>query len=79
MGFPKLLVGAVDYRVLLVLRLGSVHEVLGPVVGDIPIRPVPDLHAVRAGAVEGKGDRLVNLDLLLAVGAAQNYLEPAVL
>ena len=77
--FPKLPVGAMGYRVLMVLHLGSVDEILGPVVGDIPIRPVPNLHPVRAGTVEGKRDGLVNLDLLLAVRAAQNYLQPAVL
>ena len=78
-GFPKLLVRTVRDGVLVVFHLGPIDEVLGPVVGDIPIRPVPHLHSLGAGTVEGKCDGLVNLDLLLAVRAAQNYLQPAVL
>lgn len=78
-GFPKLLVRTVRDGVLVVFHLGPIDEVLGPVVSDIPIRPVPDLHPLGAGAVEGEGNRLVNLDLLLTVRAAQNYLQPAVL
>ena len=78
-GFPNLLVRTVRDGVLVVLHFGPIDEVLGPVVSDIPIRPVPNLHPLGAGAVEGECNCLMNLDLLLAVGSTQNYLQPAVL